>query len=108
MTKRTERPQAVTEVERQLLAALCSPALDAQMHAKILGCLSTHTFANPDYDVIFQALAQMPRATPEHIRETLGARVTRLGFPDIDVDAIFDGERPSAQKIDALLRQLGR
>jgi hypothetical protein len=95
------------EIERQLLAALCAPALDAQMHAKILGCLSTHRFANPDYDVIFRALAQMPRATQEHIRETLSARVTRLGFPDIDVDAIFDVQRASAQKIDALLRQLG-
>lgn len=95
------------EIERQLLAALCAPALDVQVRAKILDCLSAYKFANPDHDVIFRALANMPRATSEHIRETLSARLTRLGFPDIDVDAIFDTKRPSAQKIDALLRHLG-
>ena len=107
MTKQTERPQAVTEVERQLLAALCSPALDHPTRADVFARLRAHTFANPDHEVIFRALAKMPRATPEHIRETLSAHLTRLGFPDIDIDAIFDSEGPSAQKIDALLRQLG-
>jgi hypothetical protein len=50
----------------------------------------------------------MPPASTEHIRETLGARLTRLGFPDIDVEPIFQAESPSAEKITALLRQLNR
>jgi hypothetical protein len=102
-----ERHLHAAEIERRLLAGLCSPALDPKTRAEILERLATHKFANPDHEVIFQALLKMPRATGEHIRESLGARLTRLGFPDVDVQPIFELEPPSAEKISALLRQLG-
>jgi hypothetical protein len=95
------------EIERQLLAALCSPALDPATRAGILAGLRAHEFANPDHDVIFQALEKMPNAAIEHIRETLGARLTRLGFPDIDIHPILEMELPSPEKIHLLLQQLG-
>jgi hypothetical protein len=96
------------EIERKLLAALCSRALDYPTRAAILDALRAYTFANPDHDVIFSALAKIPPAASEHIRETLGAQLTRLGFPDIDVNPIFELEPPSTEKIEALLRQLRR
>jgi hypothetical protein len=95
------------EIERQLLAALCASALDPQTRSEILDRLRTHTFANPDHEVIFQALAKMPPAPIARIRETLGARLTLLGFPDIDVTPILELEPPSAEKIPVLLTQLG-
>ena len=103
-----QRHAPVAEIERKLLAALCSPALDYPTRAAILDALRAYTFANPDHDVIFRALAKMPAAASEHIRETLGARLTRLGFPDIDVNSIFELEPPPTEKINLLLRQLGR
>jgi DnaB-like helicase N terminal domain len=102
------RHPPIVEIERQLLAALCSPALDHSIRADILAGLRAYTFANPDHDVIFRALAKMPRAAIAHIRETLSARLTRMGFPDIDVHPIFELEPPSAEKINVLLQQLGR
>lgn len=96
----------VAEIERLLLAALCAPALDHKTRAEILEGLAAHAFAHPDHEVIFRALLKMPRATSEQIRETLSARLTRLGFPDIDVEPLFDLEAPSATEISALLRQL--
>jgi hypothetical protein len=105
-----ERRQSVTEaeqeVEQRLLAALCAPALDDQTRGAILQQLARHKFVSPDHETIFRALANMPHASAEHIRETLNARLTRLGFPDIDVEPIFQNEPPSAEKITALLRQL--
>ena len=103
-----QRYPPAAEVERQLLAPLCVSDLDRQTRAEILECLRTHPFSEPDHEVIFQALAKMPRASARQIRETLSARLTRLGFPDIDVDPIFELEPPSAKTIKALLRQLGR
>ena len=107
-----ERRQRATEVEQeveqQLLAALCAPALDDQTRDAILHGLAKHKFASPDHQMIFRALVNMPPASAEHIRETLGSRLTRLGFPDIDVEPIFQAEPPSAEKITALLRQLNR
>jgi len=104
----TQRHPPALEIERQLLAALCSPALDQPTRAGIIAALRAYAFATPDHDVIFQALTKMPPAAIEHIRETLAARLTRLGFPDIDVNPIFELEPPSAEKINLLLRQLGR
>lgn len=94
------------ELERRLLAALCADALDRRTRAEVLEHLGAHAFVNPDHEVIFRALSRIPRANLAHIRETLGARLTRLGFPDIDVDPIFELDPPSAKEIGALLRQL--
>lgn len=96
----------VAEIERWLLAALCSPAFDQQKRAEILDRLATHKFAEPEHETIFRALVKMPRATYEHIRETLAARLTRLGFPDVDVEPILDLVPPSPEKIKTLLQQL--
>ena len=96
------------EIERRLLSALCATALDSEMRALILERLSAHTFANRDHEIIFQALAKIPLAPAEHIRETLSARLTRLGFPDIDVEPILGVSPPSSDTITALLQQLDR
>jgi hypothetical protein len=101
-----QRRLKTDEIERQLVAALCSPALDHKTRGEILQRLAAHTFANPDHEAIFRVLGKIPRATSEHIRETLRARLTRLGFPDIDVEPIFELTPSSAEKISALLRQL--
>lgn len=104
----TERHLSPAEIERWLLAALCAPSLAPQTRAEIIKGLAAHTFASPDHEVIFRALVKIPRAVTEHIRETLGARLTRLGFPDIDVEPIFELASPSAEKIRKLLRRLSR
>lgn len=100
-------PPFAGDIERRLLAALCSPAVDAKTRADLLERLAKHKFATPDHETIFGALRQMPVASAERIRETLGARVTRLGFPDIDVERILEADAPTAGEIQALLRELG-
>lgn len=101
-----QRHLSTAEIERWLLAALCAPALDQQHRAEILDRLAAHTFAEPDHETIFRALVKVPHATAEHIRETLTARLTRLGFPDVDVEPIFATAPPSPEKIRVLLQQL--
>lgn len=103
-----ERQQATAGIELQLLAALCSSTIHLQMRAEILERLARHTFARVDHEMIFRALEKMPQAKPEHIRETLGARVTRLGFPDIDVHQLFELAPRSIEEIRMLLQQLER
>jgi hypothetical protein len=104
----THRHLPAAEIERWLLAALCASSVDPHLRAEILERLAAHTFASPDHEVIFRALRQMPGATAEHIHETLNARLTRLGFPDIDVGPIFELASPSQEKIKTLLQRLSR
>ncbi|HLH05607.1 MAG TPA: hypothetical protein VKW78_00070 [Terriglobales bacterium] len=96
------------EIERRLLRAVCSPLVDGDTRTKILNRLARHRFENPDHETIFRVLNQIPRASAEHIRQTLGARVTRLGFPDIEVEWIFEFEAPSSNEIQILLERLDR
>ena len=99
---------SAAEIERRLLAALCAPGLDDRTRDQLFERLAAHEFASADHEVIFRALLKMPRAAARHIPETLGAHLTRLGFPDIDVEPIFQLEPPSAKQIAALLLRLGR
>ena len=100
------RDSSASEIERQLLAALCAPGLDKETRAQLFERLATHKFAAADHETIFRALLKMRGAPARHIRETLGACLTRLGFPDIDVEPIFQLEPPSATQIAALLDRL--
>ena len=100
------RDSSASEIERQLLAALCAPGLDEETRAQLFERLATHKFAAADHETIFRALLKMRGAPARHIRETLGACLTRLGFPDIDVEPIFQLEPPSATQIAALLDRL--
>lgn len=100
------RNSSASEIERRLLAALCAPGLDEETRAQLFERLATHTFAAADHETIFRALLKMRGAPVRHIRETLGACLTRLGFPDIDVKPIFQLEPPSAKQIAALLDRL--
>lgn len=100
------RDSSASEIERRLLAALCAAGLDDETRARIFERLATHKFAAADHETIFRALLKMRRAPPRHIRENLGAGLTRLGFPDIDVGPIFELDPPSAKQIVALLDRL--
>jgi hypothetical protein len=101
-----DRQLPPAEIERQLLVALCFTQLDSETRATVLERLAAHAFANPDHEIIFQAIAKMPRAPGKHIRETLSARLARMGFPDIDVEPIFEFSPPSPEQIKSLLQQL--
>jgi len=94
------------EAERKLLAALCQATVDAHMCATILGRLKDHRFAEPDYEVIYRAMAVMPAVDFACIREMLGQAVTRMGFPDVDLDVLFAGPPPNPAEVAALLESL--
>ena len=92
------RDSSASEIERQFLAALCAPGLDEETRARIFERLANHKFAAADHETIFRALLKMRGAPARHIRETLAAGLTRLGFPDIDVEPISSSSRPRPHK----------
>jgi hypothetical protein len=101
----SDRDQKI-EIERLLLAALCQHALDPQTRQEVLERLTQHTFASPEHEVIFRVVSRIAQAAPGQIKEAVKTRVTRLGFPDIDVDPLFVPGAPSPDEARALLKQL--
>jgi DnaB-like helicase N terminal domain len=94
------------EAERKLLAALCQSGVSAEARAEILRLLKLHAFAEPDYQVIFRALAAMPTTGSSDTRQALTQAVTRMGFPDLDLDGLFEEYSPAADEIAGLLDRL--
>jgi hypothetical protein len=97
--------ESLISAERKLLRALAEkdtkPALRDAIHAQ----LKRHKFAEPDHEVIYRALATI-KSQSANAQEELIRAVTRLGFPDIDTEAIFLEKIPTDSEIGDLLKQL--
>jgi hypothetical protein len=76
------------DCERIFLALLCQGSLNEFLRAELEALLSRHSWRSQDHRAVFQALAGW-RVEPEAIRAGLPARLTRLGFPDTDIDEYF-------------------
>ena len=94
------------DAERKLLAALCQATADAETRATILRRFQHHVFAESDHEVIYRALATMPPSEPAELQLELTRAMTRLGFPDVDLGAVFHETAPRREEIIALLSQL--
>ena len=107
MDRSTDLPrESRIEAERKLLAALCQGALDARTRGTILQRLKHYVFAEPDHEVLYRALATMPAVDPADARQALTQAVTRLGFPDVDLDSLFTLSPPKPAEVAALLELL--
>jgi hypothetical protein len=93
-------------IERRLLAALCQHSLDSRTREDVLERLAQHSFCIPEHEVIFRVVSRITHADPAQMKEAVKTRVTRLGFPDIDVDPLFATGAPSPDEVRALLKQL--
>jgi len=97
---------AGANTERKLLAALCEPTLDAETRATIVGRLKTYRFIEPDHEVLYRALSGIPPIDWPHAKQQLTQAVTRLGFPDVDIDWLFIEPPATEGEIRELLERL--
>lgn len=74
--------------ERAYLALFCQGLLNGALRVELESSLSRHCWQSHDHRAVFEALAGW-RAEPEALRSGLPARLTRLGFPDTDIDEYF-------------------
>jgi hypothetical protein len=74
--------------ERIYLALLCQSRLAEPLRAGLESLLCRHSWKSEDHRVVFEALTSW-RVEPEVIRAGLAARLTRLGFPDTEIEEYF-------------------
>lgn len=90
--------------ERVWLALLCQNPADAPLRAELELLLALHSWVSADHRVVFAALAGR-RSSPEAIRAELPAQLTRLGFPDVDIEDYFSPAGASVETAIGWLRQ---
>ena len=97
---------AKSEIERLLLSALCRGTLAQSTRAEVVNRLATHEFIDPEHEIVFVALTRLGSRAPQDLRAALGTGITRLGFPDYDLEPFFDRNAPDEEEVKTLLRHL--
>jgi hypothetical protein len=78
------------EIERRLLRALCMAPLSLDDRHEALRSLAHYDWILPDHRVIYEALRRSRQRNSAALREHIVAEITRLGFPDIDLEPFFN------------------
>lgn len=94
------------EIERRVLGALCMGPLSLDDRSEALRNLANYNWILPDHRVIYEALRRSRQRNPAALREHIGAEITRLGFPDIDVEPFFNPCNLTKAEIDGLANAL--
>ena len=105
MASRLETQHSV-EVERSVLRTLCQGTPQGSVRATARDILRTYRWREPLHHVIFEVVLSIPTEVPEVIRAQLPARLTRRGFPDVDIEDLFKPHGLSKEEAEHLIRRL--
>jgi hypothetical protein len=78
------------QLERVLLGALCTAPLTPEDRSDTLRSLADYNWVHPDHRVIYEALRRSRQRRSATLREHIVAEITRLGFPDIEIEPFFN------------------
>ncbi len=97
---------ALAGAERILLRALCHSGTPRSLLSEILQRAEGHAFREARHQIVFRALREIGLHGSPGLEPHLAAHLTRLGFPDIDVEELFAGAAPTEAEIRAALGRL--
>lgn len=72
----------------RLLQALCQ-ASDAELVRRACLALRGHSWSRGEHRVVYEACVELAGSGTRITPPALAARLTRAGFPDVDLDALF-------------------
>lgn len=96
----------VVQIERRVLAALLQGFDDGPPEASLKQSLAGYRWREPDHQAIFSALAHFPSSDSSITAAELPARLTRLGFPDVECEFLQPPHGLSRSEATALVRAL--
>ena len=92
--------------ELLVLRALCQGTAQGPVKQSARHILSGYRWIEPLHQVVYDVVLALPFDSPELIREQLPSRLTRAGFPDVDVEALFKAHGFSQEAAEELMRSL--
>jgi hypothetical protein len=97
---------AIIAAERVLLQTLCHRDRDTALRDQILECLQGHRFREARHEVVFQALRQTTALHSPELHARIASRLTRQGFPDVNLDEFFAAPPPTENDIQGAMSLL--
>jgi hypothetical protein len=93
-------------LEKLVLRLLCVGTPQGPVLDTLPPLLSDYQWKSTLHRAIFNAIAAVPSDDPEVLRQVLPAKLTRMGFPDVEWEEIFTPPSLSREEAVALVRQL--
>lgn len=100
------RMRTPEEAELIVLRALCQAVPQGPLRAEAARSLAHYAWREPVHHAIFACLASLPAVEPNALRRTLIACLTRRGFPDVDLDSLFEPASLTHEQIERLMQRL--
>jgi hypothetical protein len=94
------------QLERSVLGLLCAGSADGPVKDVLVPLLRGYPWKNPLHHAIFNALAAVPVDDPATLRQLLPAKLTRMGFPDVEWEEFFSPQSLSREEAIALVQRL--
>ena len=93
-------------LERLTLRVLCTGTAQGPVKNALVPLLQDYRWQWQLHQVIFKALAAIPADDPATLRQLLPAKLTRMGFPDVEWDEFLAPASLSRDEAIAMVRQV--
>ncbi len=93
-------------VEVFVLRLLCAGTSQGAVRDNVLPLLSRYPWNSTLHRAIFKAIVSIPSDDPILLRQLLPAKLTRLGFPDVEWEELFVPVSMTSEEAIASVRKL--
>ncbi len=100
------RATQISRLEEDILKVLCQGTAEGPAREFMREHLRNYRWHEPAHQIIFQALLAIPSKSVEMICAELPAQLTRMGFPDLEWERLFEGELLSKSEAEDLVRRI--
>ena len=94
------------QIELMILRALCLGTPQGSVKEIARSLLRDYRWHNPFHEAVWNALYSLPSENPEVLRQLLPAKLTRLGFPDVEWEEFLAPHSLSKNQAIALMRSM--
>lgn len=99
---------SIINTERLVLRALLQAQPGDPLRAEANSLLARYRWREPIHQEVFRAIFDFPADQPAALKDRLPARLTRRGFPDFDINSLFQSQDLSREQLTDLMKSLNR
>jgi hypothetical protein len=98
-----------TDLHLEILALrlLCAGTSQGAVRDGMVSLLCGYRWQNTLHQAVFNAIVSIPSENPELLWQLLPAKLTRMGFPDVEWEVLFTPLTLSREEAVALARKMG-
>jgi hypothetical protein len=93
-------------LEKLALRLLCAGTSQGAVGDGLIPLLRGYQWQSTLHQAVFNAIVSIPSDSPEILRQLLPAKLTRMGFPDVEWEELFAPLSMSGEEAIGLVRQL--